>query len=288
VSGENVEIPSREEIALLEREVNRGLPSRCMFAPYTLPVELFYIQAPDGNPVHVCRLGREGKCAVVLCHGFGGNKNIRDFVALAQFLSRFCTVYTFDFRGHGLSPGPSTFGFLEALDLYAVVELARERGAARLALVGFSMGGVVVLRYAAFYGKPESLVLISTPADLCTARAPGARLIRLLMGNPLGRRIATLRYGVPLQGSWKKALQPIDLAPRVLPLPLTIIHGLDDYVFEPRQAEMLAERTRGSSRLHLLPSFGHAEQGYGPELLSILIEVLAQDLGIDPRAALSR
>ncbi|MEJ5186973.1 MAG: alpha/beta fold hydrolase [Candidatus Geothermincolales bacterium] len=284
----NAAILGEREIALLEREVNRGLPPRCMFAPYTLPVEAFYLETPDGNLVHACRLGRDSDRAVILCHGFGGNKNIRNFVALAQFLSRLCTVYTFDFRGHGLSPGPSTFGVLEAMDLGAVVEEARARGASRLAAVGLSMGGVVIIRYAALHGKLDSLVVISAPADLWASRAPGARLIRLLLGTSLGRRLATLRYGVSLDGSWKKALQPIDLVPLVYPQPITIIHGEDDFVFEPRQAELLARRAPGNCRLHILPGFGHAEMGYGPALLSILLDTLNRDLGLDPWEAFYR
>ncbi len=288
MGGRIIGLPDQEEVALLEREVNRGLPRNCMFAPYTLPCEVFYVYAPDGTPVHACRLGREDGKAVVLCHGFGGNKNIRNLVALAQFLSRFCAVYTFDFRGHGLTPGTSTFGYLEALDLHAVVEEARTRGTERLATLGFSMGGVVVLRYAALYRKPDSVVVVSAPADLRASRAPGARLIKLLMGNPLGRQLASLRYGVPLDGVWKKSLSPRELAPLVYPSPLNIIHGLDDFVFEPAQAEMLAGKARGECRLYLLPDFGHAEQGYGTALLCILLEILARDLSVDPRQGFSR
>ncbi len=116
--------------------------------------------------LHCLRMGREPERAVVLCHGFGGNKNIRDFVALAQDLSRFYTVYCFDFRGHGLSPGRSTFGYLEVNDLKAVVEMARRDGNRSVAALGFSMGGVVAIRYAALFGGLDSVAAISVPADI--------------------------------------------------------------------------------------------------------------------------
>jgi len=224
-------------------------------------------------------MGREPQRAVVLCHGFGGNKNIRDFVALAQDLSRSYTVYSFDFRGHGLSPGRSTFGFREVSDLKAVVEMARRDGNRSVAALGFSMGGVVAIRYAALYGGLDSVTAISVPADLGTAHAPGARLIRLLMGNPLGRAIGARRFGVKVDRSWRSQAAPADLVHLVPPQPLTIIHGEDDFVFEVEQAHELKRRAGDGCRLKTFPDFGHAEMGYGPRLVAYLLEVLEEDFG---------
>jgi pimeloyl-ACP methyl ester carboxylesterase len=159
-----------------------------------------------------------------------------------------------------------------------VVELARGDGNRKLAALGFSMGGVVVIRYAALYGGLDSTLAVSVPADLWSARAPGARLIRLLMGNPLGRLVARIRYRVAVDASWKKQASPAELAPLTGPQPLTIIQGEDDYIFEVEQAREIKRRAGDHCRLKTFPRFGHAEQGYGPEFLAYVREVLAKDL----------
>ena len=262
-----------------DTEVNADLPRGVMFAAYTVPTSSRVLTCADGARVHALCMGAEPGRAVILCHGFGGNKNIRDFVALAQDLSLHYRVYTFDFRGHGLSPGRSTFGYRETHDLDAVVRLAREEGNRRLAVIGFSMGGVVAMRYAALHGGLDAVIAISVPADIATARAPGARLIRVLMGNPLGRALAARRYRVRVSGEWKKQAAPSDLVKLIAPQPLTIIQGEDDFIFEVEQARELARRAGEGCRLMTFPDFGHAEQGYGPRLVRYLLEVLAEDLG---------
>ncbi len=268
----------------LDPAVNRDLAEGEMFAAYTIPGLRRQLRTVDGELLDTLRLGGTPGLGVVLCHGFGGNKNIRSFVALAQDLSQLFSVYTFDFRGHGLSTGRSTFGYHEVYDLGAVVELARSDGNRRVAVIGFSMGGVVAMRYAALYGGLNSVAAISVPADIRTARAPGARLIRQLMGNPLGRYIAARRYGVRVGGEWKKQAPPTFLVHLIAPQPLTIIQGEDDFIFEVEQAEELRRRAGDGCRLKTFPDFGHAEQGYGPRLVDYLLEVLEEDLGYPKQA----
>lgn len=263
----------------MDAMMDAELPEGVMFAAYTLPALRRTAETADGIGLDTLRLGPEPGRGVILCHGFGGNKNIRDFVALAQDLSRFFSVYTFDFRGHGLSPGRSTFGYLEVNDLGAVIEMARSDGNRAVAAVGFSMGGVVAMRYAALYGGLDSVTAISVPADIHAARAPGARLIRRLMGNPLGRLYAARRYGVRMDRVWKRQAPPSSLVHLIPPQPLTIIQGEDDFIFEVEQARELQRRAGDGCRLVTFPAFGHAEQGYGPRLVACLLDVLEKDFG---------
>ncbi|RJP34509.1 MAG: alpha/beta fold hydrolase [Actinobacteria bacterium] len=263
----------------MDTTVNAELPEDTMFAAYTLPTLHLTVETDDGICLDALRLGPAPERGVILCHGFGGNKNIRGFVALAQDLSRFFTVYTFDFRGHGLSPGRCTFGYREVQDLAAMAKTARGEGNRFVAAVGFSMGGVVAIRYAAIYGGLDSITAISVPADINSARAPGARLIRLLMGNPLGRIFTRFRYGVRVDGSWKRQAPPCRLVPLIAPQPFTIIQGEDDFIFEVEQARELSRRAGDGCRLKTFADFGHAEQGYGPRLVEYLVEVLEEDLG---------
>lgn len=245
-----------------------------MFAAYTLPALKRTIVTEDGAYIDTLRLGKETREALIICHGFGGNKNIRDLVALAQDLAERYTIYTFDFRGHGLSTGVSTFGYLEVLDLKAVVSLADEDGHDIKAVLGFSMGGIALLRYAAGCNHLSSVIVVSVPADLRTAKAPGARLLRMQFGNPISRALAARRYKVRVDKKWKRVKPAAELVGKVNAL--TIIHGEDDYVFEPEQARELHRRAPGS-RLRIFPDFGHAEQGYGQEFVRFVSQVLEED-----------
>ncbi|MER5974702.1 alpha/beta hydrolase [Streptomyces sp. NPDC002055] len=89
---------------------------------------------------------------MVVAHGFTGALDRPAVRRAARALAWHAMVITFSFRGHGRSGGRSTLGDREVLDLAAAVRWARSLGHTRVATVGFSMGGSVVLRHAALYG----------------------------------------------------------------------------------------------------------------------------------------
>ncbi|MFG3254367.1 alpha/beta fold hydrolase [Streptomyces sp. NPDC048172] len=92
--------------------------------------------------------------AVVLAHGFTGSLDRPALRRAAAVFRQRAAVVTFSFRGHGRSGGRSTVGDREVLDLAAAVGWARALGHARVATVGFSMGGSVVVRHAALH-RPD-------------------------------------------------------------------------------------------------------------------------------------
>jgi pimeloyl-ACP methyl ester carboxylesterase len=87
--------------------------------------------------------------AIVLAHGFSGSVDRPALRRTVGVFTQYGAVITFSFRGHGRSGGHSTVGDLEVLDLAAAVRWARSLGHARVATVGFSMGGSVVVRHGA-------------------------------------------------------------------------------------------------------------------------------------------
>ncbi len=76
----------------------------------------------------------------------------------------------------------------------------------------------------------------------------------------------------------KQADPPASLVHRIAPQPLTIIHGEDDFVFEPEQARELQRQAGDNCRLKIFPDFIHAEGGYGPRFLEYVLGVLEEDL----------
>lgn len=110
----------------------------------------------DGTPIDAAYAPGAGPAdgpAIVVAHGFTGALERPAVRRAAEVLGRNAAVVTFSFRGHGRSGGRSTVGDREVLDLAAAVRWARELGHRRVATVGFSMGGSVVLRHAALFHR---------------------------------------------------------------------------------------------------------------------------------------
>ncbi|MGM0216742.1 alpha/beta hydrolase [Enterococcus sp. AZ109] len=111
------------------------------------------LEAEDGNHFPVTFLstnGNQDKDTAILIHGAGGD---HVFVApLAEmYLKNGWNVLTFDMRGHGDNESPLvTFGYLEQLDVRAIVDYAKKVTNNKQVVVhGQSMGGATAGMYAA-------------------------------------------------------------------------------------------------------------------------------------------
>ncbi|HEX2490263.1 MAG TPA: alpha/beta fold hydrolase [Blastocatellia bacterium] len=152
--------------------------------------------------------GRKGAGAVVLMHGFRGDR--RQMLARASFLSEAgYGVLLFDFQAHGESPGKQiTIGYLESRDAQDAVEFMKKNNyGEKLGVIGLSMGGA-----AAILASPalevEAIVLEAVYPDI--ERAVANRMERYLgaWARGLGR---LLIMQLPLRaGIEKEALRPID------------------------------------------------------------------------------
>ncbi|WP_405855940.1 alpha/beta fold hydrolase [Streptomyces sp. NBC_00090] len=220
--------------------------------------------------------GRAGAgTAVVVAHGFTGAAD-RPAVrrAARAFAERGAAVVTFSFRGHGGSGGRSTVGDREVLDLSAAVRWARELGHARVATVGFSMGGSVVLRHAALERGTEERVdavaAVSAPARWYYRGTAPMRRLHWVVTRPAGRLVG--RYGLRTRidaRAWDPVpLSPVDAVPLIAPVPLLIVHGDRDAYFPLDHPRTLA--AAGDAELWLERGMGHAENAADEELLARL------------------
>ncbi|WP_282702895.1 alpha/beta fold hydrolase [Streptomyces sp. CC219B] len=231
-----------------------------------------------------------GDLAFVIAHGFTGDADRPHVRRIAGAFAQYGAVVTFSFRGHGRSGGRSTVGDREVLDLAAAVAWARELGHTRVATVGFSMGGSVVLRHAALYGRhgagrgPESgseregrteahtdaVVSVSAPARWYYRGTAPMRRLHWLVMRPEGRLVG--RYGLRTRihhREWDPVpLSPVQAVPRIAPTPLLIVHGDRDGYFPVDHPRMLAEAADGHADLWLEPGMGHAEHAAADDLLA--------------------
>ncbi len=238
----------------------------------------FTVRTEDGERLAGARIGREGP-ALVFCHGFLGWHRKQRIVRFVEDLTRWFTVYAVDLRGHGGSSGVSTFGDQEYLDVDAVVRLARSEGPDRpVVTFGTSMGGIAVLRHAAFRDGVAAVVTVSTPARWDGHRSRAVRQMRWLTGTGAGRRTARA-FGVRLADGWEWPEDPEGLVGRIAPTPVIIVHGRDDHFFDVEEAWRLYRRAGEPKRLLLASRFGHAEDGFTPDFADLVAERITQALG---------
>ncbi|MFF9016507.1 alpha/beta hydrolase [Streptomyces sp. NPDC014870] len=212
--------------------------------------------------------------AVVLAHGFTGSADRPAVRRAARALAEHAAVVTFSFRGHGRSGGRSTVGDREVLDLAAAVRWARDLGHARVATVGFSMGGSIVLRHAALErdtgGHADAVAAVSAPARWYYRGTPSMRRVHWVITRPMGRLVG--RYGLRTRidhRDWDPVpLSPVEAAPLIAPTPLLIVHGDRDPYFPVDHPRTLA--AAAGCELWLEPGMGHAENAADEQLLSRL------------------
>lgn len=225
--------------------------------------------------------------AIVVAHGFTGSLERPAVRRAAAEFTRFGGVVTFSFRGHGGSGGRSTVGDREILDLDAAVRWARVLGYRRVATVGFSMGGSVVVRQAAAAAadrtgrggptgregrtgaQPDAVVAVSAPARWYYRGTAPMRRVHWVVTRPLGRAVS--RYGLRTRihpEDWDPVPpSPVECVPLIAPVPLLIVHGDRDTYFPLDHPRSLAEASGGAADLWIEHGFGHAENAAGPELL---------------------
>jgi fermentation-respiration switch protein FrsA (DUF1100 family) len=175
---------------------------------------------------------------------------------------------TFDFRGHGRSGGLSTVGDKEINDLDVAVHYARELGYARVATVGFSMGGSVVLRQAGLRGGIDAVACVSGPGHWYYRGTEPMRRVHFAVGNRLGRLFVrhVMKTRIASRGWDPVPLPPADAAALISPIPVLIVHGDKDLYFPAEHGRELFASAREPKELWLIPGFGHAERATDDKL----------------------
>jgi pimeloyl-ACP methyl ester carboxylesterase len=205
--------------------------------------------------------------AVVVAHGFTGSWRRPAFRAICHRLSRAVGVVAVDLRGHGDSGGLSTLGAAEVLDVREAVGWARGRGYRRVATLGFSMGGSVVLRHAALYPEVDAVVSVSAPSRWYILDTAPMRRVHWLCETPLGRATARA-MGTRIGRVWPRPPRsPVELVHRIPPTPLLVVHGDRDSYFTPEHPRALAAAAGPGCELWLEAGFGHAENAATPDLV---------------------
>jgi pimeloyl-ACP methyl ester carboxylesterase len=243
--------------------------------------------------------GPEGSdVCVVLAHGFGVSTRRASVRKVARALAARATVLAYDARGHGLSGGVSTLGDAEVLDVDAAVQAARGL-ARRVVACGWSMGGATVVRHAGLQGSevaghrlahaPDAVVAVSAASRWSQRTTANAALRRLhaVVETRSGRLYAraVMRTRVATSGWDPQPLEPVDVAHRIAPVPLLVLHGDRDAFFPLSHPRELVAAARQPVDLWVEPGFGHAETAASPQLLDRLGERIVELAAPERRTA---
>ena len=208
---------------------------------------------------------------LILLHGATGS-GASHFASLLPVAARSFRVYAPDARGHGGTRWDAADGFAAA-DLVAdVAAFADALGLGTFHLLGYSMGAMTALQFAARWPRRlQTLVIVSLGAEREPRLSVGRRLMdpeRIERDDPAWARELAARHD-PVQGpgAWRRLLPAIvaDVATQPLLTPaelraiatatLVVVGDRDPFV-PVDQAAGLARQVR-DGRLLVLPGVGH-------------------------------
>lgn len=209
------------------------------------------------------------RTGLVLAHGFTGHAGNTDVRRIAVALhEQGFGVLVPDLRGHGRSAGFTTAGADEIHDVAAAAAWLRGAGYVRVGLVGFSMGGSAVLRYAGLGGDADAVVSVSAPGTWFERGTRPMRIVHWMFEKRTGRAtVRLLRKTRVSPQAWQTTPEaPVDVVAAIAPRPLLLVHGEADHYFPGHHVEALSAAA-SEATVWVEPAMAHAEQATTPDLV---------------------
>lgn len=232
-------------------------------------VQPLTLYAMDGVRIDAGYTAGTGDLCLILVHGFTGNWRQPATRRIARRLGQVSGVIAIDLRGHGRSGGLSTVGDREVLDVDAAVRHARHLGYERVALVGFSMGGMISIRHAALIGGVDAVVSVSAPSRWYYRGTKPMRRAHWAIERRAGRFAVRLarRTRITPKGWAQEPEAPYRVAGRISPVPFLVVHGDADPFLPVEHAELLHDSAVEPRELWIERGYGHAEGAAPPDLI---------------------
>jgi len=202
----------------------------------------------------------EPAAAVVMAHGMLSGKNSPKHIALSHRLAdRDIASLRFDFTSRYESEGPiEEMTYAQAVeDLRAAVDFARNAlGPLPLGLYGSSMGGAIVLLYAAGHGGVDAI------ATIAAVGRPGPLWEAWLGPEGMARWeregwTAFEEQRIPWSFYRDAASRDAIAAASQVRCPLLVIHGDEDNIVPVEEAAAIHTAAAGPKRLVIIPGGGH-------------------------------
>jgi uncharacterized protein len=223
-----------------------------------LTAEAAEFQSGDGLTLRGWYIPAENSTkTIIVCSGANGSLDADVHVAPWLHEAGY-NVLLFNWRAHGQSDGDVvTLGFNERYDLIAAVQYAKSKGAERVGVLGFSMGGTVALATAAVYEDINAVVADSPFVFVLSAVAGG--LIERGVHEGLSFLLARLFVATACLRT-QLNLFDIDLARwinRVAPRPLLLIFGEQDVIIPQSEVDLIFARAGDPKEVWRVPEAAH-------------------------------
>lgn len=217
-------------------------------------VDSWYIPATLGAS------GEESKQTIILSHGYGANREeswvpMYDLAELMHELNYNVIMFDYGYASKSYS-APATWGAEEKNQLLATVDYAKDRGAKKIIVWGFSMGGGTALQAALESEYIDGLILDSlflpSPDTLYTN-------IQQYVGLPKYPTTAIISKLLPLWTNHAFSNKPAEtILQKQYEIPLFIIHGTADNKADVHIAERIAaNQTVPQSRVWVVEGGQH-------------------------------
>lgn len=197
---------------------------------------------------------------LILCPGWFMTKDSKVFKRMSKDFEKYFDVIAMDFRGHGKSSGFYTFMSKEEQDLSEVVKYAKSQNYKKIYLLGFSLGGGLVLIHTAKEKDIDKVIAVSAPTEFYKIEnrmySPDAWIPTLFQKfEPL--RWLTIRAGNP----FLKKEKPLALIKNIT-VPTLFIAGEKDPTVLAWHTEKLYNEAICEKEFKLFPKTRHAEDLY--------------------------
>lgn len=125
-------------------------------------IQEVFLKAADGVKIAINHHQTGHDEVLIIAHGWFMTKDSNCFSNMANVFSKDFDIISMDFRGHGRSSGFYTFTSKEPQDLKAVVDYAKQYYK-KIYLMGFSLGGALVLIHSALEKDVDKIIAVSAP-----------------------------------------------------------------------------------------------------------------------------
>ncbi|WP_416395117.1 MULTISPECIES: alpha/beta hydrolase family protein [unclassified Curtobacterium] len=259
-----------------------------------VPVEDVDVPTPNGPaPAWVIRADDPDAPWAVLVHGRGVTR-AETIRAVPVFRAAGYSVVLASWRNDGVAPrsvdGRYGLGSTEWEDIDAVLRWLSGRGATSVVLMGWSMGGAVVLQTlvrSAFADLVDGVVLESPVVDWHAVLKAQSQLLRL--PRPV-RKVAERLLRTPVLHRLTGLAQPVDLRQLdmvaradELHVPILLMHSDDDGFVPSSASHALAEARPDIVRLEVQTTarhtklWNHDADWFDARILAWLTEVVQRD-----------
>ena len=209
----------------------------------------------DGIKIAVNHYKNNFDSVVILAPGWFMTKDSKSFKEMSEVFSSKTDVLAMDFRGHGNSSGFYTFTRKEINDLTAVVNFAKENYK-KIYLMGFSLGGALVLNYAANDEAITKVIAVSAPT--CFEKIEN-KIWKKEAWIPTFQKCEIKRW-LSIRPSliFGKTVKPIDIVKKIK-CPTLFIAGENDPTVCSWHTEKLYEVATCKKKYELFKGCNHAE-----------------------------